>query len=280
MSRKKLPRSPYLNPRFSAALRDFGTAFLKTQAIKHAGARGAAREGPLLAFFRERLPSRYAVAKGEIVDLTGRTSPQLDLIFYDQTVNFTFSAEETAILPAEALLASIEVKTALTSTEITRSVRAALELRGLRPFGKALADRDVGSGSGKVARYFHCLFAYTSDLSKDGGLAKEHARLVGACGNHHLIDAVYVLDRGLINLDKDAGRLEDVDGGAITNFYFAILNFIEREARAEGPLHIFRCYPWVPGRQKSSTATSCDLSRAMPTIAVQDSPCSLKERIA
>jgi hypothetical protein len=45
----------------------------------------------------------------------------------------------------------------------------------------------------------------------------------------HLVDTVYVLNRGLLNLTNDRGRLEDADGSAITSFYFSLLNFIQRE---------------------------------------------------
>lgn len=55
--------------------------------------------------------------------------------------------------------------------------------------------------------------------------------LKSACGSEHALDLVYVLDRGLINVDHGIGKLEGRDGGAITNFYFSILNSIQREAR-------------------------------------------------
>ena len=45
----------------------------------------------------------------------------------------------------------------------------------------------------------------------------------------HLIDNVYVLNRGLLNLNDKKGRLEDENGSAITSFYFTLLNFIGRE---------------------------------------------------
>src|SRR5690349_3061646 len=39
----------------------------------------------------------------------------------------------------------------------------------------------------------------------------------------HLIDNVYVLKRGLLNLNANSGRLEGETGSAITSFYFSIL---------------------------------------------------------
>jgi hypothetical protein len=39
-----------------------------------------------------------------------------------------------------------------------------------------------------------------------------------------------VVERGFLNIAHRIGRREDEDGGAITSFYFSILNFIQREA--------------------------------------------------
>lgn len=231
MVKKKLPRTPYLNPQFGVAVKQFGLSFLKTQNINHRGNKGSAREGALGKFFSEQLPRRYAVTEGEAVDLRGQSSPQLDLMFYDASVDFPFRAEEANILAAEALLASVEVKSKLTKAEIEKSVAAAQKLRKLKPFDRPLAGKDVNNGTKKTnaARYFHCIFAYESDLAKENWLKQEAARLVSACGPDHVLDLVYVLDRGLIHVDHSIGRLEDNDGGAITNFYFSILNFIQRE---------------------------------------------------
>lgn len=227
-------RSAFLNERFSTAIKEIGLAFVKSATITHRGNKGTAREDALKAFFVERLPSKYAVTEGEVVDILGNTSPQMDLMFYDQSVDFALYAESTSILPAEALLATIEVKSKLTQAEITKSVTAARKLRALHPFGKPLAGRNAGEGHVKGTRYFHCIFAYDTDLSADFWLEKEAGRLSNSVEAEHLIDGVYVLNRGAINMGYKMGRLEDENGGAITEFYFSILNFIQREAGRRG----------------------------------------------
>jgi hypothetical protein len=233
MGRKPLPRSPFLNARFSAAVYEFGVALKKTASIQHRGNKGGAREEPLRTFFRDRLPNKYAVAEGEVVDLVGQTSPQLDIMIYDQSTNFALNDDLTKILPAEALLASVEVKSSLNKNEIEKSVRAARKLRQLRPYNRDLGGVDVGSQSlvSKKARYYHCIFSYETDLVEENWMKHEAARFVSLCKKDHLIDAVYVLNRGLLNIPSDVGMLEDENGGAITNLYFSILNFVQREAR-------------------------------------------------
>jgi hypothetical protein len=219
-----------LNSRFGVAVKEFGIALKKTGSINHQGNKGSAREETLRAFFKERLPTRYAVTEGEVVDLYGCTSPQMDLMFYDQGVDFALNADSTSILPAEALLASVEVKSLINQTEISKSVEAARKLRTLMPFGKPLGGTDVGSPTRKTARYYHSVFAYGTDLTSDNWLEKEAKRFLNSCKDDHLIDAVYVVERGFLNIGHRVGRNEDENGGAITSFYFSILNFIQREA--------------------------------------------------
>ena len=164
MGRRPLPRSPFLNVRFSAAVEEFGIALKKSSTIAHRGNKGSSREESLRQFFRERIPKAYAIVEGEVVDLNGSISPQLDLMFYNQSLNFALNADQSSILPAEALLASVEVKSILTKAEIEKSVTAARKLRQLRPYDRALGGTDVGDSQQKVniARYYHCLSAVTS----------------------------------------------------------------------------------------------------------------------
>ena len=44
-------------------------------------------------------------------------------------------------------------------------------------------------------------------------------------------DGYYILNRGLLNIAANIGMPEDANGGAITNFYFSILNFVQRESK-------------------------------------------------
>jgi hypothetical protein len=241
MGRRPLPRSPFLNTRFGAAVEEFGIALKKSSSINHRGNKGGSREETLRQFFRERFPTAYAITEGEVVDLNGLVSPQLDLMFYNQSTNFALNADKTSILPAETLLASVEVKTTLSRIEIEKSIVAATKLRALKPFNKPLGGTDVGDGPQgiRIARYYHCLFSYDSDLSEKDWMKREAERIRSACGGAHLIDAVYVLNRGLLNIPANIGQLEDDSGGAISNFYFSILNFIQREngRRAETPFY-------------------------------------------
>ncbi|WP_225767698.1 DUF6602 domain-containing protein [Inquilinus sp. Marseille-Q2685] len=237
MSNRQLPRSPYLNQRFAAAIDQFGADLRASANIHHPVGKGSEREHSLTDFFRRRLPERFGVVSGEVVDLHGETGPQLDILIYDRFADFPFNNGNYSIVAAEALLASIEIKSRLTSNEINKCVDAARRLRRLRPHGRELGGKNVAqskNGAGS-ARYMHCIFAFGTDIGAKRWPTNEAARFNRIAGEAHMIDGAYVLGRGLINFNCKRARMEDEKAGAISSFYFTILNFVLREADRRKP---------------------------------------------
>lgn len=232
-----LPRSPYLNARFAAAIQHFAADLKASAGTKHSVVKGGEREDSLASFLRARLPERFGVATGEVVDLNGLSGPQLDILIYDRYADFPFSTGSQTILPAEALLASVEIKSRLTAAEVRKSVEGAKKLRKLKPHDRQLAGHDIKSQSDtkKRARFMHCVFAFDTDLAASRWPTNEVERFDRAQGSGHVIDAVYVLERGVVNFNYRKARSEDEDGGAIMSFYFTILNFVMREANRRRP---------------------------------------------
>lgn len=228
---------PVFRDAFLSTMVKFKAAIIETRSIAHQGAKGSMRESPLAAFFKGRLPDVYGVTAGEVVDLENNSGPQLDVLFYDRTRNFPFTSEHSVVLPAEALLASIEVKSRLNSGEVLDCLGKADRLNRLRPFKKPLAGPDIGDPkkSRRQARYFHCVFAYDTDLVPDTWARREFERFSRGAGDGEGIDVVYVVGRGLIQLNERKYVLEDEHtAAAFTIFYFSILNFLDRESRRRG----------------------------------------------
>jgi len=224
---------PALVSQFEAAIRDFSTELIRTAAIQNTGDKGSERESSLRELFNAKLPKRYSAAKGEVVDLFNNTGPQLDILIYDQSREIPFYTAGIVKLPAEALLASVEVKSVLNASEVDRCVKRAAVLKKLKPFKRPLVRNNANDERG--VRYFHAVFAYDTDLGSEGWLLHEHDRFSAAVGGSvgkNGIDLVYVLKRGLLNLNSNTGMIENErDGRALFSFYFSILNFIDRESR-------------------------------------------------
>jgi len=217
---------------FKAAVHEFIAEFFKSADFQHALSKGEGREIPIQHFFRDHLPEAFGVEKGEAVDIRGRRGPQLDVMIFNKARNFAFYNGSLKILPAEALLVSIEVKSTLTKSELESSLAAAKRLNELRPFGQHLSSRRTdGKPADDKARFFHCIFAYDSDLGSEGWLEKEYLRLVSVAGAEQtFIDRIYVLNRGLINTIGQTGVTEQPSQGtALMQFYMHILNFLARE---------------------------------------------------
>ena len=90
-------------------------------ASEHAGLKGAGAEEILAKFLRARLPTSLGVTTGHVVDAQGHMSKQADVIIYDALrtpVLFASALNGWDVVPAEGVLAVIEVKMHLTATEL------------------------------------------------------------------------------------------------------------------------------------------------------------------
>lgn len=222
---------------FQAEAQEIASRFLKSAGFQHGATKGSEREIPIKKFFKENLPGKYKVVKGEVVDLFDNHSPQLDVMIYDGQRNFAFYSEENCLIPAEALLVSIEVKSLLNATEVEHSLKSASKLSELKPYRMELASRrERGEAADEKCRYFHCLFAYNTDLSEDNWLNKEYSRFLAWSESlevpKSVFSRIYVANRGLINPDEERGITEEPQSGvALMHFYMHILNFLTRENR-------------------------------------------------
>lgn len=221
--------------KFGVALDYFSLKVRETAHIRHAGSKGTERELDVQSFMESLLPDIFAAKKGEVVDMKGNKSPQMDVIIYDKQKNFPFYNGDIVVIPAEALLSSIEVKSKLNANEITKSQVSASKLKNLKPMKLSLTTAQ-GNASGLTGayRFFHCLFAYDTDLSKSGWPKNELDRIESSVeeGEEQSIDLLYVLKRGLINIRSRVFMPEDEQTGqALVAFHYAIYNFIDRENR-------------------------------------------------
>ena len=79
---------------------------LSTQSITHPGTLGDVNESYFIDVLRKYLPRRYAVDNGIVIDSTGATSDQIDVIIYDNQYTPTLLDQENhRFVPAEAVYA-------------------------------------------------------------------------------------------------------------------------------------------------------------------------------
>ena len=127
--------------------------------IEHASTKGALRERYLTEFLRSLLPPNLVVTGGFICDVLGHITPQIDLILADTaTIPSIAFTGEVALVPVEAALAGIEVKSRLTSQDLDQIDGQAQAIRSLRPIAEINA-----TGSHVILLF---VFAFESKVSE------------------------------------------------------------------------------------------------------------------
>lgn len=230
-----------VNPTFkmilSEARRDLWNAWLRAKNFQHSGIRGDEREEAVRKFLRERLPGAYAAVKGEAIDFQDRHSTQLDIAIYDCIRNCPLIAKSDQILlPAEALLSVVEVKSVLTLDELKTCFEAAKQLRRLKPFKENFVDTRLNGtwADDRKPRCFYTVLAYESNLGPSEWLTKEWDRVNKAADEvqcqPNIIDRILVLDRGLIIPTFQSGKIIAVDSEeALHEWFLHLINFLSRE---------------------------------------------------
>lgn len=235
---------------------DLWSDFKKAIELQHSGDMGSARERALAAFLGQRLPSRYRVVSGHIMDAQGRQSGQTDLVIYDASETRPLLQQQggSALLAAEAVLATVEVKSTLTEAEVVKSIKGISELHRLRPWKQAWqADRVRGASADDGQPRLLCsIFAYQTSLSMDNWSMKESDRL-RRCAKEHgcdlsQINRLAVLSRGLLLPSRDRVAQPGDDRGVLGLWFFSLVNFLAREVRRRKPFpwdsYEFRKDPW------------------------------------
>jgi hypothetical protein len=179
--------------------------FKRAGAKTHRGSRGSSREEAVAKFLAGQLPARFGVTTGEAIDAEERRTGQLDVVIYDRNATAPLLAEKSGdLLPAESLLAVIEVKSRLNKGEMAKCAKAAKAISLLRPYSKKFVAPRKGGRSADDGRH-RCQFsvlAFSSDLGRRDWCVKEWKRLKLAVDAASVpadrIDRVLVLDRGML----------------------------------------------------------------------------------
>lgn len=103
--------------------------------IEHPGSKGDALENAWIEWLRKYLPNRYSVDKAIVIDHTGETSHQMDIVIYDNWFTpFIFSQNGFHYIPAEGVYAVFEVKPDISgqSDGITNIEYAARKIESVR----------------------------------------------------------------------------------------------------------------------------------------------------
>jgi hypothetical protein len=122
--------------------------------IEHPGSKGDALENAWIEWLRKYLPNRYSVDKAIVIDHTGDTSHQMDIVIYDNWFTpFIFSQNGFHYIPAEGVYAVFEVKPDISaySDEKTNIEYAGVKIESVRALLRTSAGM-INSGKPVPAR--------------------------------------------------------------------------------------------------------------------------------
>jgi hypothetical protein len=156
------------------------------QTVSNPSAKGRAREVFVTNLLRPYISPTVSICTGCITDYEGGQSRQIDIILFDKTVIPPLMLTEIeGIVPVESVLATVEVKSLLTRTELRKSMENARSIKLLEPLFAEIKRSDEPKRSPPAY-----VFAFKSDL----GHKSEYQRLkeVVDHSNRDGRDKVYV----------------------------------------------------------------------------------------
>ena len=146
-----------------AGMRQLSSALRAAFEIEHHGAKGEGREEALAAGIRPFIPRRFDLSTGEVVNSTGGRSQQQDLIVSDSYLGTPFISQgRIGVHPVESVVATVQVKSWLDSSEARSGVRNLASVKQLLPYAKHRLTRVEGGRLllGQTMKPFGGLVAY------------------------------------------------------------------------------------------------------------------------
>jgi len=134
-------------------------------AFDHSGVKGDAVERAVRDFLRAHLPRAFDIGTGEVVDIQGNRSPQLDVVVSNSDQPFVHSQDTPGIYLAEGVSAVGEVKSVLNSAALDDILRKGRVIRTLVP--THAAGDIVNGNSADIARFVNTIPYFTLAIESD-----------------------------------------------------------------------------------------------------------------
>lgn len=173
------------------------------EALSHAGLKGGANEETVRMFLRQYLPMTLELSTGVVVDSTGRTSRQIDIIVHDAAKTPIFyQSGHSRVVPVECVYAAFEVKAYLDKGELLKAYENMMSLKTLTKVaffkrrGPIIETKTLYGQEWDHWPIQHFVFAFDSP-SLDS-VVQNLAELNVRSAVHQRIDAICVLGKGVI----------------------------------------------------------------------------------
>lgn len=207
--------------------------------IQHNLEDGKYREYLVKRLLSKIVPSKYEITNGFVIDSNNNKSDEMDIIIYDKSYVPPFFDETYTIVPIEAVIAVIQVKTTLTKEELKDSIDNLNSIDKLVP---KLEGKIISANGAKIVeeeRYiapYKIIVSYKSTISKKHDFSKEM--------KNKYLDMIYIVDGdydlyikhrnepiGVVNTSKEEldknkikGEIEKIHESKLCNFSLQLLD--------------------------------------------------------
>lgn len=160
----------------------------------HKKVKGDRGEEVVKQFLRQRLPESVGVTSGEIIDAKGKRSREVDIIVYDAVNSPLLFAGDVAgsvLVPAEAVIAAVEVKFKLRSQHVSELIEHCRSIKSLSRTAYSIPPRLRGHYVSMPIHY--SIFAFESEGLYHQRFNQEQSEVP----IEERIDMLTAIDRGL-----------------------------------------------------------------------------------
>ena len=183
------------------------TATLNTSRsfITHSGSKGDALENAWIEWLQDYLPNRYSIAKAIVIDSSGNTSHQLDIVIYDNWFTpFIFNQNGLKFIPAEGVYAVFEVKPNLSKEHIEYAGAKVESVRKLKRTSTKMINSGKVFPPRDLTKIIGGLLCSTTDIKGESTISNHLSNLKG----FKSLDMICVADFGSIMVEY-TGTIED-----------------------------------------------------------------------
>lgn len=171
--------------------------------IQHNVSDGKYREYLVTKLLEKIIPSKYNITNGFIIDSDNNISKEMDVIIYDRNYVPPFFDETYTIVPIEAVIAVIQVKTTLDTDSLKDSVN---NLNSIDCLNSKTGGKFISASNAEVQVEKRFIKPYKIIISYCSKLADSHDY------NKELedIDMIYIIEKGKSLYIKHKTKIEAV----------------------------------------------------------------------
>ena len=186
---------------FVSSSKELQAKFERTTQILHNKGKGDAREEAFKETLEKYLPCRYSLGRGQVIASNGSVSREQDLVIFDRQTSPRLSVSDSHdLFPLETVFGSIQVKSALSSTELRDAYENIASLKRLRRGGTFEYHANAAMAMGMARPMpLGVVVAYAADRSLDA-IAKQAGQLDNDLGGDVFLapELIAVLGEGII----------------------------------------------------------------------------------